>query len=258
PSTLSTTLSSVSPSSSPQTRNALNSTLIFAQHEAGTAVLVHASGWALTCAHCFGEDEVEYEAGGKRRWMLFYNGDAVLVECRVWDAVRDLALLRIVAVEVEAGVSRGSGVGVGGKERQTPNFYALELYTGTLRYKMRILCIGQPGRDDLESKAGGKTPYDLVEVSSGVFRGMVAGADVQDNGDIGTLMHDAWTYWGHSGAPLVREADGRLLGLHSSWDEETGMRHGVPGAAIREFLRMHLPVAVGGMTECTAIDVDAL
>ncbi|TVY31336.1 hypothetical protein LSUB1_G008995, partial [Lachnellula subtilissima] len=240
PSTLSTTLSSTS-TSTPQIRNALNSTLIFAQHEAGTAVLIHASGWALTCAHCFGADEVEYEAGGKRRWMLFYNGDAVLVECRVWDAVRDLALLRIVAVESDIGVDQVARAGVGGKEgegreeRQTPGFHAVDLYTGTMRYKMRILCIGQPGRDDLESKAGGKTPYDLVEVSSGVFRGMVAGADAQDNSDIGTLMHDAWTYWGHSGAPLVREVDGRLVGLHSSWDDGTGMRHGVPGVAIGEF-----------------------
>ncbi|TVY42910.1 hypothetical protein LOCC1_G004691 [Lachnellula occidentalis] len=249
PSTLSSTLSV----SSPDIRNALNATLIFAQHEAGTAVLIHASGWALTCAHCFGEDEEEYKAGSKRRWMLFYTGDAVLVECRAWDAVRDLALLRIVAVE-----SHVAGPIIGKKEISTPSFHAVDMYAGTMRYKMRILCIGQPGRDDLESKECKKTTYDLVEVSQGAFRGMVQGVDVQDNGEIGTLMHDAWTYWGHSGAPLVREADGKLVGLHSSWDDATGMRHGVPVVAIREFLLEHLPVAVGGMTKSTAVDVDAL
>ena len=31
----------------------------------------------------------------------------------------------------------------------------------------------------------------------------------------------------------------------SSWDDGTGMRHGVPGAAIKEFLRIHLPEVLG-------------
>ncbi|TVY51636.1 hypothetical protein LCER1_G007285 [Lachnellula cervina] len=257
-------LTSTSPST-PLTRTALNATLIFAQHEAGTAVLIHASGWALTCAHCFGDTAAEYNAGPKRRWMLFYTGDAVLVECRAWDPFRDLALLRIVGVEadvlVRAGRDLGAGVGGGGQKMPTPTptFHAVKLHTGTLRPATRILCIGQPGRDDLESaNADGtrkKTPYALVEVSQGAYRGMVPGVDAQDNREMGTLMHDAWTYWGHSGAPLVREVDGALVGLHSSWDEGTGMRHGVPAVAVGEFLGRHLPA--GGMTKGTAIDVDA-
>ena len=43
-------------------------------------------------------------------------------------------------------------------------------------------------------------------------------------------MHDAWTYWGHSGAPLVSAEAGpdgwKLVGVHSSWDEGSGMRRG--------------------------------
>ena len=180
--------------------------------------------------------------------MLFYTGDAVLVECRAWDSFRDLALLKIIAVESDVEKVRAG---------ETPSFRSVSLYEGKMGYKMPIICIGQPGRDDLESKESRKTTYNLVEVSEGTFRGMVKGVDPQDNEDIGTLMHDAWTYWGHSGAPLLREADGSLVGLHSSWDDTTAMRHGVPGAAIREFLMRHLPAAVGGMTPSTAINVDA-
>ncbi len=33
------------------------------------------------------------------RWLLFYIGEALLVECRVWDMMRDLALLKVVAIE---------------------------------------------------------------------------------------------------------------------------------------------------------------
>lgn len=58
-----------------------------------------------------------------------------------------------------------------------------------------------------------------------------------DNAEIGALMHDCWTYWGHSGAPLVDAKAGGLVGLHSSWDEETGMRRGIGVEAIVEFLR---------------------
>jgi hypothetical protein len=70
---------------------------------------------------------------------------------------------------------------------------------------------------------------------------MIPDVDPQDNSEIGTLKHDAWTYWGHSGAPLLRRVDGSLLGLHSSWDDSTAMRHGVPLVAIKSFLSEHLP-----------------
>ncbi|KLJ07592.1 hypothetical protein EMPG_16950 [Blastomyces silverae] len=105
-----------------------------------------------------------------------------------------------------------------------------------------IICIGQPGSEDLESTTDRKTDYGLVEISHGAFRGMIPGADPCDNSEIGTLKHDAWTYWGHSGAPLLNKKDGRLIGLHSSWDDQTGMRHGVPLVAIEIFLREHAEV----------------
>jgi len=207
-------------------RNALESTLIFAQYEAGTAVCISSAGWILTCAHCFGDTEEEYQDSNKRRWLLFYNGVAVQTECRIWDGKRDLALLRIIAMESEPV-----------NNAEFSKITSVPIYEGKSTYKMPILCIGQPGRDDPESASDRGTKYNLVEVSRGVYRGMVQGSDPQDNSEIGTLMHDAWTYWGHSGAPLVRESDGTLVGLHSSWDDKTAMRHGVPKAAIKDFLQ---------------------
>ncbi|CEJ54969.1 hypothetical protein PMG11_01255 [Penicillium brasilianum] len=212
----------------------LASTLIFAQHEAGTAVCIDPRGWMLTCAHCFGESAQEWRAH-RRKWLLCYTGLAVQVECVVWDARRDLALARVGCIETpaELGDSRGA-VPV------TPIF----AYTPLSRSQSTtapIICIGQPGADDLESAAPRRTAYDLVEISEGRLCGMIPDVDPQDNSEIGTLKHNAWTYWGHSGAPLLRRGDGSLLGLHSSWDDHTAMRHGVPLVAIKAFLDAHLP-----------------
>lgn len=211
-----------------QALRALESTLIFAQSEAGTGVCIDSRGWILTCAHCFGETAQEWKAE-RRKWMLYYTGLAVEVECRAWDLRRDLALAKIIRIEME----------------REPNGYPIfsHVSLATDQYPSTpIFCIGQPGADDLESTAPRKTAYDLIEVSNGRLCGLIPEADPHDNSEIGVLKHDAWTYWGHSGAPLLRQADGTLLGLHSSWDDSTAMRHGVPLVAIRVFLEENLPV----------------
>ncbi|KAJ7832942.1 AT hook domain-containing protein family protein [Mycena olivaceomarginata] len=215
------------PNDSPQLRTALEASLIFAQAEAGSAVCVDSAGWVLTCAHCIAETEEEYrDSGAAPRWLLSYTGLAVRVECRVWDFQRDLALLQITAVEVESGPVAAFAFLCPAAHAPAP--------------KTRVVCIGQPGQDDLESTSARRTNYPFIFVSSGIFRGLVPGVDPHDNAEIGTLMHDAWTYWGHSGAPLIHAAEGSLVGLHSSWDDETGMRHGVPHTAIVAFLQLHL------------------
>jgi hypothetical protein len=55
---------------------------------------------------------------------------------------------------------------------------------------------------------------------------MEAAAKVYTNLDDGLFIHhSAWTYWGHSGAPLFNEG-GQVVGLHCAWDDHNGMRHG--------------------------------
>ncbi|RHZ56262.1 S1 family peptidase [Aspergillus thermomutatus] len=221
----------------PHAVQALSSTLIFAQHEAGTAVCIHPDGWILTCAHCFGETEAEWQLN-RRKWLLYFTGEAVQVECAAWDARRDLALARITALERPAPAASQVNL--------SPSFAYVTLAPPSASLRAEIICIGQPGSDDLESPTPRKTAYDLIEISQGRLRGLIADADPHDNTEIGALRHDAWTYWGHSGAPLLRLTDGGLLGLHSSWDDSTAMRHGVPLVAIRVFLRERFP---GGLAE---------
>ena len=219
----------------------LKATLIFAQYEAGTAVCIGSAGWALTCSHCFGDSEEEYRSADKRRWLLFYTGLAVQVECRVWDLKRDLTLLKIIAVESD-----------GGHEGQFPTFPSVTVASRAPAKNTPIICIGQPGRDDLESPSDRRTKYNLVEISEGRYRGMMPGVDPQDNSKIGSFMHDAWTYWGHSGAPLLRQDDGTLVGLHSSWDDQTAMRHGIPLVAIQQFLQQQQHLIAGGSLSSTS------
>jgi len=52
----------------------------------------------------------------------------------------------------------------------------------------------------------------VLHISTGLSRGYASGQDAQDNLEIGALTHDCWTYWGHSGAPLVETSTGCLVG----------------------------------------------
>ena len=47
---------------------------------------------------------------------------------------------------------------------------------------------------------------------------------------------------------------GGLLGLHSSWDDKTAMRHGVPLVAVRAFLALHLELFGGVGDDGNAAD----
>ncbi|TRX90910.1 hypothetical protein FHL15_008115 [Xylaria flabelliformis] len=202
----------------------LNATLVFAQEEAGTAVCIAPNGMLLTCSHCVAGNADELNES-RNHWLLFRSGIAVKAVCVAWDERRDLALLHVNAVQQageDGGLSRFPFVSM------SPTAPVLD---------SRLVCVGHPGSEDLEaSQPGIKTNYDVLHVSTGRYRGRADDQDPQDNSEIGALMHDCWTYWGHSGAPLLDFKTGKLIGLHSSWDDETGMRRGIPLEAILEFL----------------------
>ena len=154
-----------------------------------------------------------------------------------WDGRRDLALLRVVTAQVDESSSPFSD-GEGGKKKSTfIAFPAVAIAEGSPKTGAKLVCVGHPGSEDLEADVEGvKTGYDMLHLSEGRYRGCAPGQDVHDNEEIGALMHDCWTYWGHSGAPLLERDTGMLVGLHSSWDDTTGMRRGVALEAIRAFL----------------------
>jgi S1-C subfamily serine protease len=96
-----------------------------------------------------------------------------------------------------------------------------------------VVCIGQPAT--LTPK-GEPTDYEPFDVSVGEIRGII-GEATGNQRPLGRAMHDAWTYWGHSGAPLFNQ-QGRIVAMHNSWDPRDAMRHAVTYEAIRQFLEM--------------------
>jgi S1-C subfamily serine protease len=210
-------------------------TLVFAQHEAGTAVCISPSGVVLTCAHCVAESPEEY-AAAKPTWLVFSSGQVVRAQCVAWDQKRDLALLRIISADrlsadhADASPVRFPFANIASK---TP------LFAPGSKQTTRLICIGHPGSEDLEAADSSQhvlTDYDVLHVSRGYYHGLAADQDVQNNSEIGALQHDCWTYWGHSGAPLIDSKSGEVIGLHSSWDDETGMRRGVAWEVLHEFM----------------------
>lgn len=190
--------------------------LAFVLSEAGTAVCISPSGILLTCAHCISEAGTQTDIAALHH-LIFSSGVVVVARTIAWDPHRDLALLIIT--------------------EPSSSWPYIPIASSPPTPKTPIFCIGHPGSEDLEAAEPGKaTNYGTLVLSTGVFRGLSPGQDVQDNSDIGALMHDCWTYWGHSGAGLFERASGRLVGLHSSWDEDSGMRRGVALEAIVSFL----------------------
>jgi hypothetical protein len=216
--------------------SATEATLVFAQEEAGTAVCISSQGFLLTCSHCIAETAEELD-NSKSHWLLFASGRVVETKCVAWDPKRDLALLQIVSTQPESFSSDPAQPQI---TTRVGHFPSMAIAVSPPRMDTALACVGHPGSEDLENSVPGvRTNYDVLHVSVGNFRGYADGQDLQDNSEIGALQHDCWTYWGHSGAPLTQLTDGRLVGLHSSWDDETGMRRGVALEAIQEFMQQH-------------------
>lgn len=70
-------------------------------------------------------------------------------------------------------------------------------------------------------------------MSAGHIRGFLP--DRLGPQSLGRTKHDAWTYWGHSGAPIF-DGRGRIIAMHNSWDSKTGMRHAVTWEALVKVL----------------------
>ncbi|KAK7992682.1 hypothetical protein PG996_012289 [Apiospora saccharicola] len=223
---------------------ALEATLVFGQEEAGTAVCISSDErLLLTCSHCCVDEEGNRPCRSMIYWLIFSCGTVVGANCLAWDGKRDLALLRITKAQLRVGDDSGRHGGRALPDRGAqsyPQFPSVKIAIGPIAVDSRMVCIGHPGSEDLEVEdAGIATGYDVLHASAGRFRGHADDQDVQDNSEIGALMHDCWTYWGHSGAPLLNWTTGELAGLHSSWDDETAMRRGVALEAIRKFLKEH-------------------
>ena len=230
----------------PNLAKAVRATLVFAQEEAGTAVCISPTGMLLTCSHCVAESSEELsENKNKKKWLLFSSGQIVQAECVAWDPNRDLALLQIVAAQSLRQLTNSPTTPPSSNATSTTLFPFVSIAEAPPSLRATLICIGHPGSEDLEASLPGvQTGYDVLQVSTGLFRGYASDQDLQDNSIIGSLKHDCWTYWGYSGAPLINKVTGRLIGLHSSWDEDTGMRRGVPLEAISQFVQQHAKILI--------------
>eukprot|EP00471_Norrisiella_sphaerica_P001163 CAMPEP_0184484364 /NCGR_PEP_ID=MMETSP0113_2-20130426/6088_1 /TAXON_ID=91329 /ORGANISM="Norrisiella sphaerica, Strain BC52" /LENGTH=420 /DNA_ID=CAMNT_0026865333 /DNA_START=223 /DNA_END=1485 /DNA_ORIENTATION=+ len=236
-----------------QFKKAFHSVIHFVQPEAGTGVHI-GQGFILTCAHvvCADEDGNEEEikkgdtpnglasmkkaaidAGkariGREKIVMFPSGQVFKGECvfamESADGTYDCALLRLQSLKADTPFSRVHGT----KETLSSN-------------EERCFCIGNPSSIDLESPN-----YRSIEFVPKVWHlsvGSLQGPSTRK--DVRGTVHSCWTYWGHSGAPLF-SAEGKVIGLHSSWDTDTGARISVGFNWILSFLSeavRQLPVKV--------------
>ena len=108
---------------------------------------------------------------------------------------------------------------------------------------LNIFALGNPCDIDLESRKYRKNGYFPFHVSQGKLIKKIS-KDAAKRYRLGRLVHNAWTYWGHSGCPLIavrKETHSTdhaifIVGLHNSWDDRNGNRHGVRLDDIRSFV----------------------
>lgn len=214
------------------------------QPESGSAVRITPSH-VLTCAHCItheddphsDEDEEESDTGdassaasappriGLYKLLLFPNGLSAVGRCTAHDPEKDLALLTL-CTSLPASMATA---------------IAPVAATGTLSYPCPVVCVGNPHDFDLESPEDntGTAPAlafepPIFHTSVGAVQGKTNAARADALG-LGGIKHNAWTYWGHSGAPLLNK-HGHVVALHNTWDGDKGTRHGVGLQEIHGFL----------------------
>jgi hypothetical protein len=233
-------------------RGAFDAAAHLMQHEAGSGVLVSADA-VLTCAHCVcadddPDDEASDAAGGdvcrvgRMKLLLLGCGAIAVGECIACDNAADLALLRIVA---HAG---GDGAG-----EAAPRHAGLRCGAAS-NDRARVVCIGNPSEFNLESSTKGariRFAPPIFHSSEGALIGRTRPEVLERNACVGPWEHTAWTYWGHSGAPLVNR-EGLIVGLHNSWDDSTGSRHCVGPDALAVFLAEALPPAAPAVSTILA------
>jgi len=193
-----------------QAMKAMEACVHLVQDEFGSGCCITEKGMILTCAHCV-EEKKEME-------IIFPNGEQSKCMVKFLDLSLDCAILLI--------------------EKPVRVYPFLKIASMQPIKGEKLFCIGQPGYFDLESEVEEeRTDFYPFYVSEGKVEGYLKD---QINGNkkrgLGPLKHSCWTYWGHSGAPIMNTA-GELIGLHNSWDDTNGMRHGCSLSTLQQFFK---------------------
>jgi len=230
-------------------KRAFLSTLIFAQAEGGSAVMVSSSGDILTAAHCLGETPKV----GDQRCLLFPDGTVCVAKAVAFNFRLDVALMKCQLLhDGSANNKVTKSKKAKAKGRHFPWQQASHRFTF-----VDIMCSHDPDSsilataEEIPQKRGSKrlrqAKQDIpvmcigqsilkrhlnISFSSGQYLGVYKGPN-----NFGKLLHSAWTYFGTSGGPLFFR--GKLVGLHTSYDPAACTRHGVHWRDVRKFLRRH-------------------
>ena len=238
---------------------AFSSTLIFAQAEGGSAVMVSSSGDIITAAHCLGSSP----RVGLQRCLLLSDGTVCVAKATAVDTVLDIALMKCMFVHDGSTTKQSKAVkksrrSFPWREACSPFAFAeimrasdpdaAILATADARpskrssrrvrqakLKLPVMCIGQ----SILAR------HTNICLSCGQYLGVYQGLDP----DMGKLMHSAWTYYGTSGGPLFFR--GKLIGVHTSWDSATCTRHGAHWRDIGKFLSRHIRPSRKGKATCS-------
>ena len=210
-------------------------------------------GLLLTCAHCIShddddDDEDSNEAPqrvGRVKELVTARGLTFGARCVATDESSDVALLRILPSET-LPASLGS----------LPLADALDKDAAS---RLPVLAVGNPYDWDLERPEGArprKNGFTAFWVSGGRLEGVLDAATAKRKG-LGAQKHGAWTYWGHSGCPLV-SGKGEVVAMHNSWDATNkAQRHAVPLGAISAAVDAHRRAEGGGVARTVSEDHDS-
>ncbi|KAK2015617.1 hypothetical protein LZ32DRAFT_656336 [Colletotrichum eremochloae] len=138
-------------------------TLVFAQ-EAGTAVCISPDGILLTCFHYVAETADDFNSS--RSHLLPFASDQ--------------------AVKEEPLPSPPSTTA----PPLPPTFPFVTPSATPPSLRARLVCVSHTGSGDLEAVyPDTETGYDVLHLSTGIFRGCTEDRDPQDNSAIGALVH---------------------------------------------------------------------
>ena len=193
----------------------------------GSGVCINKKGYILTCAHAAPPYE---DDNTKESLYIFPSGEIIKALTIDKDEKLDLALLKIVEIYKNKKFIKINQKNIFPYAKiKTPENNQNE------KIRKNIFCIGNPcfTMNDDEGKIE-NNEYKPFWISFGKIKGYLRDPIYCKN-DLGPLIHNCWTYWGHSGAPLFN-LEGELIGMHNSWNEKNGDRHGNSLLGINKFL----------------------
>lgn len=206
-----------------------NSCLCRVSDEFGAAVCINNNGYILTCSHAAPPFENEKS---KESIYIFPNGDLVKTLTLEKDEKLDLALLKIIEI-----YENDNFIKIEKMPEKKFIYSKIKISSREENEKIgeKVFCIGNPCftmYDDYGKLE--KNNYQPFWITFGKIKGYI-GNGIYCKKELGPLIHNCWTYWGHSGAPIFNN-NGEIVGMHNSWNDKNLDRHGNSLLGITKFI----------------------